>query len=443
MKCDNIRELLSAYIDDELSEKESTMVRHHLEDCLDCKEEAVELNKVRQMMKELPMVKAPGELVDRINKGLDGISQPKHVNIFTRYQWIIPSLATAAAAFLVVYVGLILQPSKTTEITDNQAGNAVPEHTLLPANSLAEYEKAQPEGFTWSVNDKTDKPVVFSQKVNIASKNNDKALQDIKAILTHYSGKIADGKAGKKSETQKASNNILTKGKSDTERQKSKLKTYQVKVILPLNQKEAFIEQLKIQKIGDVKVADLEKAQTGSLTVHELLTDELVTKVEDKLNNKMLETKTDVEDSYGCLAKEDNKTGPNKQEKSNRGNFAGAMKTQPAPTAPTQPQEGNSFFEETESNLKKLPDNTDQEFEDADNEEKSDEVNELKDNAEQLKKIDDSLVILHDLESQKQVKEKGSDKSRGFSTGENKELSKDRGASDFGLIELIIILDEE
>jgi len=66
MICRDARELLSAWIDDQLTEAEELSVRAHLEGCDTCRSLAGELESVVSTVRSLPRVEATGDFTARV-----------------------------------------------------------------------------------------------------------------------------------------------------------------------------------------------------------------------------------------------------------------------------------------------------------------------------------------------------------------------------------------
>lgn len=66
MSCRDIRNDLSAYLDDELSPERRERVSAHLESCADCRAELETLRRTVEMVSELPRANAPETLHDRV-----------------------------------------------------------------------------------------------------------------------------------------------------------------------------------------------------------------------------------------------------------------------------------------------------------------------------------------------------------------------------------------
>lgn len=70
MKCDEIRELLSLYIDNMLDESQARAVEEHLSACEHCRKEYDELKEMLDLLGQTEMVSVPDEFQFRLKKGL-------------------------------------------------------------------------------------------------------------------------------------------------------------------------------------------------------------------------------------------------------------------------------------------------------------------------------------------------------------------------------------
>lgn len=66
MRCERVREKLSAFVDGELSENEHRGIASHLESCESCFREYEELKKLEVLLSNLERVDAPSYLWERI-----------------------------------------------------------------------------------------------------------------------------------------------------------------------------------------------------------------------------------------------------------------------------------------------------------------------------------------------------------------------------------------
>ncbi|MDD3580462.1 MAG: zf-HC2 domain-containing protein [Desulfobacca sp.] len=66
LDCQKVKELLSAYMDDELSEAQRELVQAHLGKCPVCRQELARLERLWQTLAALPEVAPPADLVERV-----------------------------------------------------------------------------------------------------------------------------------------------------------------------------------------------------------------------------------------------------------------------------------------------------------------------------------------------------------------------------------------
>ncbi|HEY5578970.1 MAG TPA: zf-HC2 domain-containing protein [Acidimicrobiia bacterium] len=98
----HLGEMLSAFLDGELTHDEERRVTEHLGSCEFCAEELADLHQARALVRSLPILDTPGRLLHRPDDG-------KVVPLYRRPR----AWAAAAAAALVILVGLatVLAPS--------------------------------------------------------------------------------------------------------------------------------------------------------------------------------------------------------------------------------------------------------------------------------------------------------------------------------------------
>ncbi|MBI4713465.1 MAG: zf-HC2 domain-containing protein [Planctomycetes bacterium] len=161
MECAKTRELIGPYLDNELSADELSRVKTHLADCADCRRELAELEQVKGLVRSLPRHPASKALIERMEQ----FNKPVQTSFLLRYRpaisggtppmlrWLIPSIATAAAAVLVVYVSIISLPhyqNKTAKPPASEVAEiapAAPPAKPAPEETIGlEYDKLSKDG---------------------------------------------------------------------------------------------------------------------------------------------------------------------------------------------------------------------------------------------------------------------------------------------------------
>ncbi len=66
MKCEQVREQLSAYLDSELAREEREEIAVHLATCRECSEEAIELCRFDALIARLPRISPDDTLREKI-----------------------------------------------------------------------------------------------------------------------------------------------------------------------------------------------------------------------------------------------------------------------------------------------------------------------------------------------------------------------------------------
>lgn len=117
MNCNDVRDNISLYIDDELNEEEKKLMEEHLKKCAECSKELEEYKKIIQMLCELPDEEPPVGYCKRLHeKLLNTKLQEKEETVISRvvempnktknnrFKWIkYGGLAASLALILLVY----------------------------------------------------------------------------------------------------------------------------------------------------------------------------------------------------------------------------------------------------------------------------------------------------------------------------------------------------
>jgi anti-sigma factor RsiW len=106
----HLGELLSAYLDGEVTESERNLVTSHIPDCGTCQAELADLHLARSALRSLPVLDLPAGLLD----GEAGVVIPL---VRRPRVWV-----AAAAATVAVFVGVatFVAPEPTTPISFNE-----------------------------------------------------------------------------------------------------------------------------------------------------------------------------------------------------------------------------------------------------------------------------------------------------------------------------------
>lgn len=126
MKCDEVRELLSLYIDRMLDESQAREVEEHLSACSDCRKEHDDLIKISEILGETEMVPVPDEFQFRLRKAL----KEEKANMISEGILVVPSkkknhwriITSIAAVFAVGILSFGLFDQMNGFLTGGQNG---------------------------------------------------------------------------------------------------------------------------------------------------------------------------------------------------------------------------------------------------------------------------------------------------------------------------------
>lgn len=111
-QCNEIRALLSFYVDNELSEEEFKQVESHLENCPACKEEYLEMLEIIELLQEVPEEKIPDQFEFRLKQALaeEGKQIREKIQVTEqmkkkKYSW--RMISSIAAIFIVGIISYI------------------------------------------------------------------------------------------------------------------------------------------------------------------------------------------------------------------------------------------------------------------------------------------------------------------------------------------------
>ena len=124
MRCDDIRELISAHVDGCLNPDGAQRLADHLGACASCREDLAALERTVKQLHELPTVQPPADLTDRIHARLRRAHRPGVLRFLS-----LPQTRVALAASLVIVLTAL-------GIRQRYATRAVCEVASPPAGKL-------------------------------------------------------------------------------------------------------------------------------------------------------------------------------------------------------------------------------------------------------------------------------------------------------------------
>ncbi len=107
MSCEWNRELLTGWLDGELTSDERAEVEKHLPACKSCRRELEELRDLVGAVKSLPEHPAPASISEGVRKEISGSAGGGKVHSFPRRKWSWIESALSAAAVLFVAVNVV------------------------------------------------------------------------------------------------------------------------------------------------------------------------------------------------------------------------------------------------------------------------------------------------------------------------------------------------
>ena len=114
MKCENIEEQLSAYIDNELSKREMTTVEQHLLDCATCSKSLAQLKHIADMVSEIPPVSMSDRASERLEAAIEERLYAPEPELQSSerpawWRWVTrPAFGAVAASFAVVVLAVLV-----------------------------------------------------------------------------------------------------------------------------------------------------------------------------------------------------------------------------------------------------------------------------------------------------------------------------------------------
>jgi len=136
MNCDEIKNLLSLYIDDELDEEERLLVEEHLQKCEECKKELEEYKKIIQALKNIPDEEPPLGYCKRLHEKLLIAEIPKVITgdkvhkktMSNKFRWVKYGGMAAALVLVILVYGM----NNSSMRNNSESKNIAYDYDLAP-----------------------------------------------------------------------------------------------------------------------------------------------------------------------------------------------------------------------------------------------------------------------------------------------------------------------
>jgi anti-sigma factor RsiW len=141
MKCSQIREMISPYVDDELSPDEKRTFTSHIQGCSACKVELAEVESVRGMFTSTERFEAPYGFVARVMARLE---DPKETALSRLWDFLTdrPVLLRTVEVAFALFVLLVGMVSGNLLVTDRTSGRQT---TVRESFSLDLFQATPPD----------------------------------------------------------------------------------------------------------------------------------------------------------------------------------------------------------------------------------------------------------------------------------------------------------
>lgn len=143
MNCEQMNELLSAWLDGELSESERRQMQAHLEQCAQCRALFEQLQALHTSFSDLEEIPAPEGFAQRVMEQVEKETKPKVVHLFKRPQ-MRSFAALAACAVLFVGFGRVAMHGKAEEGAAPETANFAADYAGAPESAAVEYSMEEP-----------------------------------------------------------------------------------------------------------------------------------------------------------------------------------------------------------------------------------------------------------------------------------------------------------
>lgn len=208
MNCNDIKDMLPLYIDEELDDKEKKLVEEHIEKCENCRKELEEYKRIIHMLQNMTEEEPPKGYCKRLHEKLLKTNVQKKIS--TRSRWV--KYGSIAAAFVLV-VSVIYVSSNSRMGSISKSKNNVSYDSTMPAteapaspemaadygggiNDIASEEKAQTQDdgavmrATFEIQDDRELKIIKSGSITTQTEGYDLFLTNLISKVEELSGYI-------------------------------------------------------------------------------------------------------------------------------------------------------------------------------------------------------------------------------------------------------------
>ncbi len=141
MKCSQIRERISQYVDDELSAEEKKLFAFHIQNCPACKEELEEIQSVHQLFASAERFTAPYGFTTRVMANLEAKEPSWLWQLFTLRPFFLRAVEVAFALIIMI-IGVF---SGNLLVTDRTSARQTVQTTVQESFSLDLFQATPPD----------------------------------------------------------------------------------------------------------------------------------------------------------------------------------------------------------------------------------------------------------------------------------------------------------
>ena len=141
MKCSQIKEMISQYVDDELSADEKKVFAFHIQNCPACKEELEEMQSVHQLFASAERFPAPYGFTTRVMANLEAKEPSWLWQLFTLRPFFLRAVEVAFALIIMI-IGAF---SGNLLVADRTSGRQAVQTTVQESFSLDLFQATPPD----------------------------------------------------------------------------------------------------------------------------------------------------------------------------------------------------------------------------------------------------------------------------------------------------------